>query len=230
MSYALIFDFDGTILDTETPAWDSMVEVWKSFGLELPLDWWLKGMGTNRKDSWIDELERILGKPLNRHELMARRQQTKDTLTESKKPLPGVTDLIDAAGDRGIQLAVASSSAHEWVDRHLKRLNLYGHFEHVVCRDDVHGVSKPAPDVFVKALELLGPNCTKAVAIEDSPNGVQAATDAGLDVVAVPNPLVKKLDFSLANLCLEHLTDVDPNQLLESLFEIPGINGPYDAR
>jgi beta-phosphoglucomutase-like phosphatase (HAD superfamily) len=68
------------------------------------------------------------------------------------------------------------------------------------------------------------------VAIEDSPNGVQAATDAGLDVVAVPNPLVKKLDFSLANLCLEHLTDVDPNQLLESLFEIPGINGPYDAR
>jgi len=226
MSYALIFDFDGTILDTETPAWASMVEVWKSFGLELPLDWWLKGMGTNRRDSWIDELERILAKPLNRHELMNKRQQTKDTLTDSKKPLPGVTDLIDAAESKGIQLAVASSSAHEWVDRHLKRLNLYERFEYVVCRDDVHGVSKPAPDVFLKALELLGSNCTSAVAIEDSPNGVQAATDAGLEVVAVPNPLVKKLDFSLATLRLEHLNDLNPNELLESLFEFPCTNGP----
>ena len=116
-------------------------------------------------------------------------------------------------------MAVGSSSPHRWVDRHLKRVGLYERFSHVVCRDDVGGVSKPAPDVFVQALGLLGVNADSGAVIEDSPNGLKAALAAGLRTVVVPNPLVKHLDFSGAFARYEALDDLPPDQLLDLVFD-----------
>ena len=163
---ALILDFDGTIIDTESPAYESTETIWARHGIDFPMDWWLQGMGTDRKSTWVKELENRLGRAIDHDQIMEERQRIKNEMTLSQPVLPGVVKLLDAADRRNIKLAVGSSSPHSWVDQHLKRVGLYERFSHVVCRDDVGGVSKPAPDVFLRALELLGVSAGSAAVIE----------------------------------------------------------------
>ena len=215
---ALILDFDGTVLDTETPACESTAQIWAGYGLELPMDWWLEGMGTDRKSTWVEELESRVGRRLDRNSLLQARQRIKNRMTEEQTVLPGVAALLEAATRRGISTAIGSSSPHAWVDQHLKRVGLYEQFSHIVCRDDVGGVSKPAPDVFIRALDLLEVDAGAAAVVEDSPNGLKAAIAAGLRTVVVPNPLVKSLDFSGAFARFERLDELAPDTLLDLLF------------
>ena len=107
---ALILDFDGTILDTESPACESTAQIWADHGVELPMDWWLEGMGTNRKSSWVQELESRLGQVLDQDLVMQARQRIKDEMTEEQPILPGVTELLEAAKSRGISTAIGSVS------------------------------------------------------------------------------------------------------------------------
>ncbi|MDG2024621.1 MAG: HAD-IA family hydrolase [Actinomycetota bacterium] len=217
-SHALILDFDGTVLDTETPACQSTAQIWADYGVELPMDWWLAGMGTDRKQSWVQELENRVGQVLDQDLIMETRQRIKNEMTENQPVLPGVTELLDAAACRGIATAIGSSSPHAWVDQHLKRVGLYEKFSYIVCRDDVGEVAKPAPDVFLHALKLLGVEATAAAVVEDSPNGLKAALAAGIRTVVVPNPLVTSLDFSGAYARLETLDEMPPDALLDVLF------------
>ena len=121
-------DFDGTIVDTESPAYESTAQIWADNGVDFPMDWWLAGMGTDRKSAWVEELENRLGQQLDHDLVMKERQRIKDVLTEEQPLLPGVTELLEAAEKRGIATAVASSSPHSWVDRHLKRVGLFESF------------------------------------------------------------------------------------------------------
>jgi putative hydrolase of the HAD superfamily len=216
--HALILDFDGTVLDTETPACQSTAQIWADYGVDLPMDWWLAGMGTDRKQSWVQELENRIGQVLDQDLIMETRQRIKNEMTENQPVLPGVTELLDAAARRGITTAIGSSSPHAWVDQHLKRVGLYEKFSYIVCRDDVGEVAKPAPDVFLHALKLLRVEASSAAVVEDSPNGLKAALAAGIRTVVVPNPLVTSLDFSGAYARLETLDEMSPNALLDLLF------------
>ncbi len=220
-SQALIMDFDGTIIDTESPAYESTAQIWADNGIDFPMDWWLAGMGTDRKSAWVEELENRLGRQLDHDSVMKERQRIKDGLTEDQPLLPGVIELLEAAEKRGIATAVASSSPHSWVDRHLKRVGLFERFSYVVCRDDVGGVSKPAPDVFFRALQLLGVAAGSAVVVEDSPNGLKAALAAGLRTIVVPNPLVESLNFSGAYARYKSLNELPADQLLDLVFHDP---------
>lgn len=215
----LILDFDGTIIDTESPAFESTAMIWATHGVDFPMDWWLQGMGTDRKSTWVKELESRLGRAIDHDQIMDERQRIKNEMTLSQPVLPGVAELLDVAAQRNITVAVASSSHHAWVDEHLKRVGLYECFSHVVCRDDVGGKSKPAPDVFLRALDLLGISAGSAAVIEDSPNGLKAALAAGLRTIIVPNPLVKSLDFPGAFAKYEALDDLAPEQLLDLIFD-----------
>ena len=220
-SQALIMDFDGTIIDTESPAYESTAQIWADNGIDFPMDWWLAGMGTDRKSAWVEELENRLGRQLDHDSVMKERQRIKDGLTEDQPLLPGVIELLEAAEKRGIATAVASSSPHSWVDRHLKRVGLFERFSYVVCRDDVGGVSKPAPDVFFRALQLLDVAAGSAVVVEDSPNGLKAALAAGLRTIVVPNPLVESLNFSGAYARYKSLNELPADQLLDLVFHDP---------
>lgn len=214
-------DFDGTIIDTESPAYESTAQIWADNGIDFPMDWWLAGMGTDRKSAWVEELENRLGRQLDHDSVMKERQRIKDGLTEDQPLLPGVIELLEAAEKRGIATAVASSSPHSWVDRHLKRVGLFERFSYVVCRDDVGGVSKPAPDVFFRALQLLDVAAGSAVVVEDSPNGLKAALAAGLRTIVVPNPLVESLNFSGAYARYKSLNELPADQLLDLVFHDP---------
>ena len=211
---ALIFDFDGLMLDTETPE----VEVWQTIyreqGYELPVDEWAKtigGYGISVFDA-ATHLAQLTG--LEAAPLRARYRRESDAIIHASPVLPGVLDLLIEGGRRGLQLAVASSSSHAWVDSHLSRLGLAEHFNCVVCSEDVApGRTKPNPDLFLLALDRLEVQKEAAVVFEDSPNGVRAAKSAGILVVAVPNPLTIQLGVDGADLTVNSLADLSLDEL-----------------
>ena len=211
---ALIFDFDGLILDTETPEVHVWQTIFREHGHELPVDEWAKtigGYGISTYDA-AKHLSQLTG--LDPVPLRARYRSESDAIIHASAILPGVMDLLDAATDHNVRRAVASSSPHSWVDSHLSRLGLAARFDAVICSDDVPpGRTKPNPDLFLLAAERLKVQKDAAVIFEDSPNGVRAAKSAGIFVVAVPNPLTIRLGVDGANLMVNSLAEVTLDQL-----------------
>lgn len=220
---ALIFDFDGLILDTETPEAAVWQAIFREYGYELPMDEWAGIIGSYG-DSLYDAAAHLA--QLTRLEaasLRARHRRETDALIHANPILPGVTDLLDEAARRGLGLAVASSSPHAWVDSHLSRLGLDSRFDAVLCSDDVApGRAKPHPDLFLLAADRLEVPKAAAVVFEDSFNGVRAARSAGIFVVAVPNPLTIRFGTDGANLTVNSLAEVSLDKLEELLFADQG--------
>lgn len=199
---ALVFDFDGLILDTEWPEYVSIGEVFAEHGHEVGLDWFQARVGTVSGD-WIDDLEATAGVTVDREAVRSARLARHHALIDAEDARPGIPELVDAAHGAGLGLAVASSSPVAWLDRHLTRLGLHDRFDALVGRDLVGDVAKPAPDVYLAALRALGVGADAAVAIEDSPHGIAAATAAGLACVAIPNRLTAGMDVSGASLVVD---------------------------
>jgi HAD superfamily hydrolase (TIGR01509 family) len=213
---ALIFDFDGLILDTEGPIYRSWIEVYQAHGEALPFELWVKTVGSsNQAFHPQHHLEERLGHPLAQ-EVIDRRVERRVELVLAQPLLPGVKALVDQARAAGMKVGVASSSSRDWVTGHLERLGLLYRFDCIGCRDDVEHV-KPEPDLYLAVLDCLGLPAADAVAIEDSPNGIAAAKRAGLLCVAVPNPITASLDLGDADLLLGSLAEVTLPDLLDRL-------------
>jgi cobalt/nickel transport system ATP-binding protein len=202
----LVFDFDGTILDTERSVHVSWTELWAEHGHELSRARWQSIIGTEHGfDPWA-ELERLVGHPLD-PSLQERRRARRDEDLFAQEVRPGVLAWLDEADRLGVPVAIASSSPPEWVDGHLVRLGLLDRFAFLACCDgDVP--SKPDPTSFRLACEAIGADPACSVAVEDSPHGIAAAVAAGLLTVAVPHPLTADLDLSVADLVVESLADL----------------------
>jgi HAD superfamily hydrolase (TIGR01509 family) len=213
---AIIFDFDGLILDTEEPIYRSWLEVYEAHGETLPFERWVQTVGSTTADFHPQHhLEERLGRPLS-PEVVERRIGRRTELILAEQVLPGILQHIDAASSLGLKLGVASSSTRDWVSGHLERLGILGRFDCVRCRDDVAN-AKPAPDLYIAVLDCLGVSPSEAVAIEDSPNGVIAAKQAGMLCVAIPNTITARLDLSHADLVLRSLSEVTLSDLLARL-------------
>ncbi len=213
---ALIFDFDGLILDTEEPIYQSWAEVYAANGVPLPFEQWVKTVGSNNQEFHPQHhLEERLGRPLTQEEI-ERRIARRVELVLAKPLLPGVAELARTAKAQGMKVGVASSSSRDWVRGHLERLGILDLFDCLCSRDDVEHV-KPEPDLYLAVLACLGVNADEAVALEDSPNGIRSAKRAGLRCVAVPNPITAGLDLSEADLELSSLSGVTLRQLLNRL-------------
>jgi HAD superfamily hydrolase (TIGR01509 family) len=213
---AVVFDFDGLILDTEEPVYRSWVEVYEAHGEELPFERWVEIVGSTTIGFHPQHyLEERLGRPLPK-EVLERRIGRRTELVLAKQLLPGVVQRIDEATALGLKLGVASSSTADWVRGHLARLGILARFDCLSCRDDVANV-KPEPDLYVAVLACLGVQPSDAIAIEDSPNGVSAAKRAGMRCVAIPNSITARLDLSHADLILGSLADVTLPDLLRKL-------------
>lgn len=216
MIRALIFDFDGLILDTEKPDYDAWCAIYAEHGHEMPLEQYLTIIGTSLDVAAfvpVEHLAELVETPFDRTEMEARARGERLALIDAQDALPGVVEQIEAAKARGLKLAVASSSPLAWVARHMERLGLLHHFDVVVTKDDVASV-KPAPDLFEAALAALGVGPEQAIVFEDSEHGVQAATEVGIFTVAVPNFLTAYSDLSAADMRLDSLASVDLDDLL----------------
>jgi HAD superfamily hydrolase (TIGR01509 family) len=206
---ALIFDFDGIIIDTETPLIDALASIHEraghAFSRTGPLG--LVGHVGIKLDPWT-----AFGPNADRAALEKEHQLLYREMCVRQPVLPGVLDYLKGAKSRGIKLGVASNSSHRHVDGHLTRLGLFDLFDLIRCRDDVKR-TKPEPDLYLSVLAHFGRAPTEAIAFEDSAPGTLASRTAGVWTVAVPNPSTLQHNFSAAHLVTPSLA----TQPLEAL-------------
>jgi HAD superfamily hydrolase (TIGR01509 family) len=210
---AIIFDFDGVILDTETPLFDAWARTFEHFGVEpIGHDRWVDSLGRHEDDvavlKPIELLEDALGRPVNPSEVQRVRRRFRDETLDRLPIQPGVDELLEAAAELGLSVAIASSSPNDWIERHLKSRGWLHRFPVVACAGN--GVpGKPNPAVYLEAARRLEVAPGECLAIEDSPHGTAAAKGAGAICVAVPTRLSKSLDFSQADMIVESITEID---------------------
>jgi HAD superfamily hydrolase (TIGR01509 family) len=212
---ALLFDFDGLLMDTESPEVEIWREIYTGHGVEFPLDIWLTRVVGSTDDNFdaVAHLAVLTGRDLD---VLAIRQQARRMRLERQSvlpALPGVEALLAAARRLGLRQVIVSSSPHWWVDGYLEQLHITHFFEHVICREDAPR-PKPAPDLYLEALRRLDLPAGECLVFEDSPNGVIAARAAGLQVVGVPNPVTAQAGPLPADLVLTSLADLPLEVLL----------------
>ena len=218
---ALIFDVDGTLAETEEAHRRSFNEAFAAFGV----DWsWDKELyrellqvtgGKERLQHYID-----VWKPRGGEMVLARFAEVYEEKSARYAALvksgaaparPGVRRLITEAHERGVRLAIATTSLRGSVDLALRAM--FGEegpsWFAVIAAGDVVAQKKPAPDVYRFVLDRLGRHPGCCVAFEDSENGVKAARAAGLPVIAAPSYYLKGDDFSLARSVLTDLGEPD---------------------
>ncbi|MEP7289837.1 MAG: HAD family phosphatase [Chloroflexota bacterium] len=210
----LIFDFDGVILDTETPDFEVWQNVYQAHGLELPLDLWITRVGSITGAGFNPQthFEKMTESSLDEAFLKAH-EANYLAMCDQLSILPGVEAILSAAKQRGIKLAIASNSVRVWVETRLKQHNLYHYFDCIRTRDDVTQV-KPAPELYLSAAACLDLPVERCVAIEDSPTGMNAALAAGMRCIAVPNTITIRLQRPEVTLTLNSLADFNLDQLI----------------
>jgi HAD superfamily hydrolase (TIGR01509 family) len=205
MLRAFLFDFDGLILDTETPLIDAYADVHAAHGVPFDRVAFLHSVGhaDYAFDPW-----RGFSPHADRAALEIERRACKEKLMLRLQILPGVIALLDAARDHGLRLGVASNSPHSWVDAHLTRLGLFARFDFIGCREDVPS-PKPEPDLYRLVLNRFGLRGHEAVAFEDSYTGSLAAKRAHVWTVAAPNESTAHHDFTHVDWLVASLAEVD---------------------
>jgi HAD superfamily hydrolase (TIGR01509 family) len=214
---AVVFDFDGLIIDSEWLIFETARAAFAEHGHALSVEAWstIVGINDDTDDRWwarLCEACGIVGFDRADYEAayVAQPREGRDDLPA----LPGVRELVDELGTAGVPLAIASSSSRAWLDRHLTRLGLADAFGALVGADVVGGVGKPAPDVYLRACADLGADPVRSVAIEDSAHGVSAAKAAGMAAVVVPSRITIHNDLGAADLVVGSVADLDLARLV----------------
>jgi HAD superfamily hydrolase (TIGR01509 family) len=204
--HAVIFDFDGLIIDSETPIFEIWAGIYRDHGGALTLDHWRHALGTHDGFDPYAELQRQTGVSLDRLVWASKIRDEHWRRCETEPLRPGVAERMAEAESLGLPVAVASSSSVEWVGPWLERYGLRSRLRALCTRDDVARV-KPAPDLFLLAAERLGVAPAACVVFDDTPNGVAAAHAAGMWAIAVPGPMTLTLEFPRPHLTLSSLAD-----------------------
>lgn len=215
---ALIFDFDGLLVDTETLHYQAWLDLYREYGVELRLERWLLDIGTHGMFDPVADLEELLGRPIDRETTLQGRRDRHRSLVEQEPLRPGIEALLKAAEEVGLPMAVATSSSRDWVEPWLAHHAIRRYFRCVRSRDDVERV-KPAPDLFLAAaacLEILPEAC---LVFEDSPNGMRAAAAAGMRCIAVPNRMTAEMELPEIALRIDALHEWSLQDLLRHLQE-----------
>jgi HAD superfamily hydrolase (TIGR01509 family) len=217
---ALLFDFDGLILDTELASRAGWELLYREHGHELPPELWATVVGTTHAPfDPMTHLEELVGEPLEREALNERRYAHEMALIEAEELRPGIAEYLAAARRHRLKRAIVSSSPRGWVDMHLERLEEAVGWDAICTADRDPARAKPAPTLYLEALDALGVAADEAVAFEDSPNGVRAAKAACVFCVAVPNEVTRDLglDEAGADLVLDSLAELPPETLFARL-------------
>jgi HAD superfamily hydrolase (TIGR01509 family) len=198
---AVIFDFDGLLMDTESTMFESWRFEWSQWGLELNPSGFFADHGGDVSAERYDALAAAVGARYDRAMSHRRRVDFRDGLHQRLDVGQGMRGWIREAKEEGIRLAIASSSPRHWLDSHLGRVGLLDQFDVIAAGDEVRN-HKPHPDIYQLALRRLGIAPDRCVAVEDTRHGVRAAQSAGLACIAIPNPFVAPEAVAEADLVL----------------------------
>ncbi len=212
----VIFDFDGTVLDTESGEFEEWRATFRERGLDLTLDVYQHTVGTVGGFDPCADLAQRTGEEFDHDALREQVWARNKVRCESEAILPGVVDRLREAREGGMRTGVASSSPSSWVEGWLERHRIRDLFDTVCTSDHVRAV-KPAPDLYLLAARRLGAAPEACVAFEDSPNGIRAARAAGMRCVAIPNALTCHLPLGEADLVLPSLADHPLEEILGRL-------------
>lgn len=194
MIEALLFDFDGLLYDSETSAYEVWRELYAEHGVEFPRELWQQRvMGRPPGTSGFDplaHLEELAAPGLDPEATSTDRHRRRDELFPHEL-IDGATELLARARSRGIRTAIVSSNDRERILEHLARADQEADFDAIITADGDPERGKPRPVLYLEALATLDVEPQRAVAFEDSPNGIRSAKAAGLYVVAVPNWLTE---------------------------------------
>ena len=214
---AIIFDHDGTLIDTESPDIRACQMLYNELGVPFNRKRWaeLVAGSMDGYDVLFTEVIQRNDNGLNKEVLWRRLRELWQITYEQVELMPGASNLVTRLHAAGYPLAVASASDRKWIIRWLTTFDLLSYFQVIASRDDVR-CNKPAPDVYLFAAAQLGVAPEQCLVFEDSLAGVQAARSAGMTVVAVPHIITKELDFSHANAVVASLNHITPEWIHET--------------
>ena len=222
MIRAVLFDFDGLIVDTELPTYTAWRDAYKEFGVDLALEDYLPAVGTGSSTSLadggfdaIEHLENMIGKRVDRDSVVERRSRRKLELCQSARILPGVSDRLAEARGLGLLTAIVTRNSGDWVAGHCRRVGLAHRWDLVVCANDTPTMDKA--ELYRRALAQLDVGADEAIALEDSPPGVEAAKSAGVYCVAVPNEITRGASFAAADRVYASLEELSLAELARSI-------------
>jgi HAD superfamily hydrolase (TIGR01509 family) len=185
---AVVFDMDGLLFDTETLYQEAILIAAAEAGHEVAPDFFGRTVGL----PWAQSRELLLshfGETFAVDEFQAAWVRHFWVIVETRLTLkPGALELLDTLDQFRLPRAIATSSSHRTVERHLTAHDLMGRFDEIVGHGD-YEKGKPAPDPFLKAAERLGVEPRLCLALEDSHNGIRSASSAGMMTIMVPDLL-----------------------------------------
>ena len=216
MIRAIIFDFDGTVIDTETAWYIAFRDAYKEHGVDSTLEMYSLCIGTSLQAfNPYEYLVVNLHLPIDLDSFRQSVHERHATLMDAEKMRPGIMDYLNSARAKRLKIALASSSKLDWVEKFLEKLQIREYFDCIRTANDVEHV-KPDPELYLQTLQCLGVTADEAIAIEDSPNGAKAAVAAGVHCVVVPNTITKLLEFERFSQMANSLTEIDFEDLLSS--------------
>lgn len=217
MPKAIIFDFDGVLVDSE--------RYWKTIGPTIIAQLCLPSWSAHDQQRMVGHGMEGTHSILTREHNLTMSLQEYETLVLNAarsiyeihtQPMPGAIDCLRRLSDQAITLAVASSNKREMIDAAMTRLALSTYFSSTCSGDDVPGKAKPHPDVYLLAAENLGRQPADCIAIEDSPIGIVAAKAAGMHCIALHTDDNTKQDLSAADTHVEGFLELT-DELLASI-------------
>jgi beta-phosphoglucomutase-like phosphatase (HAD superfamily) len=210
---ALLFDLDGTLIDSETPEFQAYSELYARHGCELALGEWAAGIGTIDGYRPVERLSQLIGRAVDA-------EATARFISERYRELadpnfrPGVARLLAESDAHGLSRAVVSSSSRYWVEGSLRMAGRPDGWAGIWCGGDDGLPPKPDPALYLRALDELGLAPDEALVFEDSPNGIAAARAASIRCVAVSNPVTARLDLSDAERVVDSFEAISVAELL----------------
>jgi HAD superfamily hydrolase (TIGR01509 family) len=218
---AVLFDFDGVVVDTEVATYQSWRDVYAEHGVDLALADWLpvvgSGSSTAREGPFdaVAHLERLTGRTVDREDVIERRRRRKAELYAAAPLLPGVCERLEEATALGLRTAIVTRNRDDRVRAQCDNVGLEHLWDLVLCANE--DPTRDKADLYLHALDRLELRADEAVAIEDSPSGVEAAKRAGLACVAVPNEITRTASFANADLVLPSLSAMPLARILAHL-------------
>jgi HAD superfamily hydrolase (TIGR01509 family) len=213
---AVLFDFDGTLWDSETAVYGVFRDLYEEHGHELTLSTWSAAIGTLGGFDPYEELGSLRGLPFDDEEI-ARTEDLVRAAADHVPLRPGIAGFLRQLDQADVRRALVSSDRSEWLVTHLERLRWPDGWSAMVCADGDAARAKPNPHLYVAALELLDVPAGATFAVEDSPNGIRAAKAAGIACVCVPNEATASLDLSEADLVLPTFEGLDVEEVWNAL-------------
>ena len=216
MITALLFDFDGVVVDTEVPTFQSWRDTYADYGVDLALEDWLPAVGSGSSTSGafdaIAHLEKLTGTTVDREAVIARRTRRKAELYAQAPLLPGVRERLAEAQERAIKTAIVTRNRDDRVKAHCDVVGLDHQWHAFICANEEP--TRDKAELYRHALVILDVHANQALAFEDSPSGVRAAKRARVFCVAVPNEITRGAAFDEADVVLPSLAEQSLDEIL----------------